>query len=231
MEDERKLREYVGDLEIRLRKHANAAAAGPIEAYLKNQFPFLGIKAPERVQLTRQFVAEHGLPPGAALERTVFALWELPEREFAYTAMFFLEKRMKRAEPERIGLYERLIVARSWWDTVDLLASRLVGALFAEHRNLAEPYARRWIESDNLWLRRSAILFQLGYKERTDRDLLFDLIRRCAGESEFFIRKAIGWALRQYAKTEPDAVRSFVERTELSPLSRREALKHIGAGG
>jgi 3-methyladenine DNA glycosylase AlkD len=199
-----------------------------MEAYMKHHFPFLGIKTPERTAITRSFLGEHGVPKGIELVQAAEELWALPEREYQYVAQGLLEKHVKKAEPDHIELLEQLIITKSWWDTVDLIASKLVGGHFTRFPEMIVPYTERWIASDNLWLRRTAILFQLSYKTRTDEELLFRYIEYCAEEKEFFIRKSIGWALREYAKTNADAVRRFAANTELSPLSRREALKRIG---
>lgn len=220
---------YADKLEALLRGHANAGQAAAMKAYMREQFEFLGIRTPERNALMRAFMKEHGVPSGAELEATVRRLWALPEREFPYAAMTLLEKRKKELGPAQIELLEFLVTTQAWWDTVDLLASHLAGALFSKHPELVPAYTEKWIAADSLWLRRSALLFQLGYKGRTDAELLFALIRRTAHESDFFMRKAIGWALREYGKTDPAAVRAFVRDTELSPLSVREALKYIGA--
>jgi 3-methyladenine DNA glycosylase AlkD len=218
---------YIDRLEALLRSHADEAKAAPMQAYMKNLFPFLGIKNPERMALTKAYIKEHGVPEGNELHSTVRKLWQLPEREFHYTAMVLLEKKVKGAEASRIDLIEELITTQSWWDTVDLLASHLAGKHFTLYPELIPAYTRRWIESDNMWLQRSAILFQLSYKQRTDVSLLFDFIHRTADSKEFFIRKAIGWALREYSKTDEAAVRRFVAETKLSPLSSREALKVV----
>lgn len=218
---------YAKQIEYLLRSHANRDTAEPMIAYMRNQFPFLGIKMPERVALTKQFIKEHGVPAGEELEQAVLELWALPEREFQYTALMLLDKRVKEAASSQVELLERLITTGSWWDTVDYIASRLVGSLFTRYPEFITVYAGKWIYSEDLWLRRTAILFQLYYKERTDTELLFSFIRICADEEEFFIRKAIGWVLREYSKTDADAVKRFVSETKLSPLSVREALKKI----
>ncbi|WP_219834491.1 DNA alkylation repair protein [Paenibacillus sp. R14(2021)] len=219
---------YSAELQTLLRGHRDAETAAGMTAYMRNQFSFLGIRTPERAALTKTFTKVHGFPQGETLEAVVRDLWAQPEREFHYTAMVLMEKRKKQLPPEQTALLEMLITTHAWWDTVDLLAGHFAGALFAMHPELIPAYTEKWIASDNLWLRRSAILFQLGYKGRTDAALLFALIRRTAHEEEFFIRKAIGWALREYGKTDAGAVRAFVRETPLSPLSVREALKHIG---
>ena len=119
-----------------------------------------------------------------------------------------------------------MIVHKSWWDTVDATA-KYVGVFFKKHPHLTKPTTLRWITSDNRWLQRMAIIFQLAYKKETDVDLLFEYVLRKADSEEFFIQKAIGWALRQYAKIDAAEVKRFVEVTDLKPLSKREALKHF----
>ncbi|UUZ92747.1 DNA alkylation repair protein [Paenibacillus sp. P25] len=224
-------RSYAGQLEALLRSRANPEQAAGMEAYMREQFPFLGIKTPEREALTKVFLKEHGVPSGDTLEEAVRALWRLPEREFQYTAMALLDKRRKDAGSARIDLLEELVTAKSWWDTVDLLAARLIGNHFTLYPEQIPGYTGRWLDSGNLWPQRSVLLFQLGYKKRTDTALLFGAIRHCADSKEFFIRKAIGWALREYSKTDEAAVRAFVAETPLSPLSVREALKYADRQG
>lgn len=154
-------------------------------------------------------------------------LWAQPEREFQNVAMTFLDSRGKRVDKSRIHILESLIQEKSWWDTVDFLAGNAVGTYLSYYPEQVIHYPDRWIHSDNLWLRRSALLFQLGYKHRTDEGRLFRYIHECAHEQEFFIAKAIGWALRQYARVNPDAVIKFVANEPLQPLSKREALKRL----
>lgn len=204
---------------------ANRETAGPMEAYMKNQFPFLGIKTPLRRELSKRLYKEHGIPQN--WEEAVRQLWALREREYQYVALDLLDRVKKRFTPGHVELAEALITSKSWWDTVDYLASHTVGTLFRLHPSLIEDYNDRWLEGENMWLWRTALLFQLSYKEKTDEELLFKNIRFCAGSKEFFIQKAIGWSLREYAKTNPDAVRHFIEMTPLVGLSRREALKHF----
>jgi len=218
---------YLEPLLHRLEAEANPEEAGPMARYMRDQFPFYGIKTPQRRLLVREFVAEHGLPAPDLLEAVVWRLWQRPQRECQYIAVGLLEKTSKRLSKPVINLVEQLIVTKSWWDTVDSLAGGLAGdqlRRFPEKRPIILP---RWRTSDNIWLRRSAILFQLGYKAETDADLLLAIIEENRQSSEFFIQKAIGWALREYSKTDADLVVDFVERTDLAPLSRREALKWL----
>lgn len=204
--------------------HANAEA-GPMEKYMKNHFPFLGIKSPLRKELSKRLFTEQGVPEN--WEEVVRELWEQPEREYQYVALDLVSKVKKRLAPGHIGLLEQLVTTKSWWDTVDFLASHMAGTLLRLNPELMIPSTSRWMESENLWLQRTAILFQLSYKDRTDQELLFSLIRTCASSKEFFIQKAIGWSLREYAKTNATAVYDFVEMTPLANLSKREACKHF----
>ncbi|WP_205516997.1 DNA alkylation repair protein [Paenibacillus sp. SYP-B3998] len=218
---------YTDKFEMWLREHHNASYAPSMEAYMRNQFPFLGIKNPERVALTKQFWKEHGFPKADEGVQIAQELWQLPEREFAYTAMMILVKLRKELEKSHLEVLEGFVVTKSWWDTVDIIADHLIGYYLQQFPELIPASVEKWLVSDNMWLQRTAILFQLKYKQKTDVPLLFDCIRRMADSKEFFIRKAIGWALREYSKTDAEAVRAFVATTELSPLSVREALKAI----
>lgn len=219
--------ECASALEAWLRAHADPEEAEPMEAYMRGKFPFLGIRNPERQALTRLFWKEHPMPAGEELLKTALQVWSLPEREFHYTSMALLEKYGKRADKSHIDVLETLVTQHAWWDTVDFIASHLIGRQLSLYPELVTGYPDRWISSEDMWLRRSAILFQLKYKQSTDFERLIRYIERCKGESEFFIRKAIGWALREYAKTDADAVRRYVASAELSPLSEKEAMKHL----
>ncbi|CAG7608627.1 hypothetical protein PAESOLCIP111_01082 [Paenibacillus solanacearum] len=219
---------YVAELTAWFRSHARPDQAIAMSAYMKNRYPFLGIKTPERNLLLKAFVQAQGKPENEQhLEQVVKLLWAQPEREFQNVAMSFLDTHGKRTEESRIQLLESLIVDKSWWDTVDFLAGNAAGSYLAHYPEQIEFYPEQWILSDNLWLRRSAILYQLGYKQLTNEERLFRFIRLCRHEKEFFIAKAIGWALRQYARIKPDAVRAFAANESLQPLSKREALKHL----
>lgn len=219
---------YVAELIVWFRSHANPEKSILMRSYMKNQYIFLGIQTPERNKLLKEFMLVNGRPDDEqSLEQIVKLLWAQPEREFQNVAMTFLDARGKRPEASRIRLLESLIKVKSWWDTVDFLAGNAVGNYLKYYPEEVVDYPDQWIQSDNLWLRRSALLFQLGYKHSTDEDRLFRYVRTCANEKEFFIAKAIGWALRQYARTNPDAVLAFVANEPLQPLSKREALKRL----
>ncbi len=220
---------YVLSLKKTLEQNANPAQAVPMKKYMRDQFEYLGIKTPQMAALKKEFISQHGLPPLKDLDQIARDLWSLPQREFQYAATSFIGRLEKQLEADFISTLEYLIVTKSWWDTVDTLAGHTVGTHFKRFPKVKAKYLKKWRRSENFWLRRTTLLFQLGYKEETDFDLLCDLIKENLGSDEFFINKAIGWALRQYAWTNPAPVKKFVKETkELNPLSRREALKNIG---
>lgn len=214
------------DIQALFRANRSLEEAGPMEAYMKNQFTFLGIKAGKRKKLLTEFIKENGAPTD--LLDYVIALFKEEEREFQHVAIDLLSRYGKEQPREAIQVYEKLIVTKSWWDTVDGLAGTIISNHFKLYPDLIPTYNEAWINGENIWLARTAILFQLKYKEQTDTELLFSNCEKWLGSKEFFIQKAIGWALRQYAKVDSEAVRIFVNTHPLAPLSRREALKHIG---
>jgi len=219
------------DFTIKLRQklleNANAENAAQMKAYMRNQYDFFGIKAPAQVQIRREFLQNQGLPEISHLSKLIPELWEQPEREFQHFAMALLEKYSKKSDAGFIEILEWIIVSKSWWDTVDFISANLVGTHFRRFPELIPVYTEKWMNSGNFWLQRSALLFQLKYKNQTDLKLLFGFIEKLSGSREFFIRKAIGWTLREYSKTDPDAVIQFVETHQLQPLSQKEALKVI----
>ncbi|WP_456272973.1 DNA alkylation repair protein [Bacillus sp. AK031] len=209
------------------KEQRNEENATPMEAYMRNQFDFLGIRTPKRKMLLAVFLKENGKPSLDELPEMARALWKQPEREFQYIALALLDKERRKLEPEHLSLLEELIVSKSWWDTIDTIASRLAGFVIKKYPDQGEEYLERWIASDNFWLNRTAILHQLSYKQDTDKEKLFSYIKQHNSSKEFFIEKAIGWALREYSKTAPESVVSFIENEELRPLSRREGLKYV----
>jgi len=210
---------------------ADPARAAGAAAYMRNQFPFMGLTTPQMTKLNRAVLAGLAAPTEADLVAVARACWARPEREYQYFACTYLRRHVGVGSPALLATVRELITTKSWWDTVDTLAAHTVGPLVAAHPVLVSTMDA-WIEDENLWLVRTAILHQLQYKQRTDADRLFRYCARQAGHRDFFVRKAIGWALRQYARTDPDAVRFFVDahRTELSPLSIREATRHLAPG-
>lgn len=218
---------YVSALKELFEKNADTAQAAPMKKYMRDQFEYLGIKTPKNAALQKEFYAKHGLPNVSELDMILRDLWSLPQREFQYVGLGLLNKLEKKLPAKFIKTIEYLIVTKSWWDTVDAIAGHTVGTHFRRFPELRETYLPRWRASKNIWLKRTAILFQLNYKKETDFELLCDIIRENLDSKEFFINKAIGWALRQYARVNPSAVSKFVKSTPLHPLSRREAMKHL----
>lgn len=205
----------------------NESNAGPMEKNMKDHFPFLGIKSPVRKELMKQFFKESEILKQPFQTNFVQVLWEKEEREYQYAAMDYIEKSLKKLNKEDLSLIEHLITTKSWWDTVDLLASKAVGTIASKHREVIEEKIDRWSSCDNMWLRRTALLFQLKYKEKTNEELLYQYILKNNDSTEFFIQKAIGWTLREYSKTNPSSVRGFISEHSLPKLAIREGSKYL----
>ncbi|WP_327664426.1 MULTISPECIES: DNA alkylation repair protein [unclassified Streptomyces] len=208
---------------------ADPERAAQMRAYMKDVAPFLGLTSPVRRELTKVVLVGTPRPDESDLAAVALRCWALPEREYAYFGIDYLRRHVGRLTSGFLPVARELVITVPWWDTVDHLAAHIVGGLVA-----ADPKLRAdmdaWIGDENLWVARTALLHQLRHKDATDTDRLFAYCLRQSGHPDFFIRKAIGWALREYAKTDADAVRSFVaaHRDTLSPLSVREALKNVG---
>ncbi|MGH8915598.1 MAG: DNA alkylation repair protein, partial [Acidimicrobiia bacterium] len=212
-------------------KHvANPSKAPAMAAYMKTDMPFFGVQKGGRAVILRQLVQDFRPVDRSGYEDLVIGLWALPHREEKYLAIAFARHFEEFVVPASLPLYRRLIVEGAWWDFVDEVATNLIRHLVLEHPTQTWPVVERWIDEPDMWLRRTAILCQVGAKEKTDAQRLFQFCARRSFEKEFFIRKAIGWALREHARTDPEAVARFVteHRQELSGLSFREATKHIG---
>ena len=211
----------------RYEKHAKPEKGRQMRAYMKDQFDYLGLPSPLRRELSKGFYAEYGYPELSQLKSVVMECWQMPYREYKYFAMELLVKMKKEAGHDAIHLYELLITDQSWWDTIDLIAPSLVGYHLQQYPEERIDYINKWVGSGNIWLQRSSILFQLNYKTDMDTRLLTGIILKLKDSKEFFIRKAIGWILREYSKTDPGFVVRFVQSHELSGLSHREALKWL----
>ena len=208
-----------------LRAAANPEKAVQMSAYMRDQFAFLGIPTPRRKELSREFLK-------AADKKIidwqfVFDCWEQNEREFQYLALDYLTRLKKALTADDIPNIRRLIVSKSWWDTIDSL-DVFIGDIALGDREV-NTVILAWSEDENFWLRRAAIDHQLGRKEKTDKELLEKIIVNNLGQTEFFINKAIGWSLREYSKTDPGWVRAFIEKhkNNLAPLSVREGSKYL----
>jgi len=219
------MQDFIKALESEFILASNPDIAKEQKAYLRDQFEFYGIKTPERRKITKPFLIRKYLPPKSDLEPIVRRLWVKPQREYRYFAQELAYRYAKDFEINDIELFEYMITHQSWWDTVDFIATNVLSDYFKYFPNQIQPCVDRWLQSDNIWLQRSALLFQLKWKEDLDQALLTDIILHLNGTDEFFINKAIGWVLCQYSKTDPDWVWDFVEANELSALSRKEALR------
>lgn len=210
-------------------KFANVEKAAAMSKYMRNKFQFFGIKSEFRKSIQKEFLSGSKLPQGDELKELIEKLWAAPQRECHYFALEILEKTVKKADESWMPLLEKLISENSWWDTVDAVASKLMGTYLKKHPQFRSLYPDKWISSDNFWFRRTALLYQLKYKKDTDFGRLKTYILLTAHEKEFFIQKAQGWALREYAKTNSTEVVEFVSAHEdiLSNLCKREALKNL----
>ncbi|MBS4101464.1 DNA alkylation repair protein [Tsukamurella paurometabola] len=219
----------VDGIRASLRDAADPQRAPAMQAYMKSTMPFLGVPSPQVRAITAGVRRDHPPKDLGELRAAVLALWDGAEyREERYAAQNLLRYRLGRGDPALLPLHEHIAVTGAWWDHVDETA-RHIAALHDAHPESTAAAVRAWSRGDDLWLRRLAILSQLGRRDRLDVDVLTDVIEPALAESEFFLRKAIGWALREHAKTDPDWVRAYVatHETELSGLSRREALKNL----
>ena len=224
------------DLAATLRASLTAAAdparAPGMQAYMKSAMPYLGVSAVPMRAVCKAVFADLAWRDAAAWQRDVLAIWRGAQfREERHAAIELTGIRAARAfqTMEAIRLYEEMIVTGAWWDYVDIIASHRLWAILRNDPATMKPLMRAWAQDDDLWKRRSAILVQLKAKADTDLDLLYACIEPSIGSSEFFLRKAIGWALRQYAWTDPAEVSRYVAANagRLSGLSRREALKNV----
>ena len=193
--------------------------------YMRNQYPFLGIKKPERALVFKEIYQKYG--KAEDWFEVSSELFAMPEREFQYVAMEYLLKAKKSWDPRVPLLVHRWVDENSWWDVVDVLGPKVLGLYFQRFPQELPEWILIWMKSPNFWHQRLCILFQLGYKKQTDLTLLSTLILSLNTSKEFFIQKAIGWSLRQYARTDPEWVLNFVDHHPLMPLSKREALKHL----
>jgi 3-methyladenine DNA glycosylase AlkD len=219
---------YVEALYEAALKNRNDEEAIRLSNYMRNQFRYIGMRAPQLREMVKQHVKNFGLPAKEELHQVITSLWELEEREMQIAGLYLLDLMKKQFTEEDLSLLEFIITTKPWWDTIDHIAKKHFGYYLEKFPQHRQQIIDRWLASENIWLIRSCILFQLGYKERTDVAMLQDIISRTCHTKEFFINKAIGWALREYAKQNPEEVIEITNTYPLSNLSKREALKHIG---
>lgn len=224
--------ELIDGVRRELAAAGDADRAPAMQAYMKSAMPFHGVRMPDLRRICEPIFSAQPIASAGEFDDTVERLFvEATHREERYAAIQLARHRLYRVHqtPDRIPLYRRLIVAGAWWDTVDEIAGNLIGPILAGHPIEVRPIVLGWATDSDAWLRRTAIISQLSLEGDTDLALLTAAIDSNADDTDFFIRKAIGWALRQYARTDPDWVRAFVEARQdrLSGLSQREALKRL----
>jgi len=208
---------------------ADPVNAIPMAAYMKTDMPFYGIKRPLRKPIERAMKKRFPPKDRDAWEAAVRGIWALEHREEKYCALTYARAFPAHHLPDSMPLFEDLIRQGAWWDLVDEVAVQLVGRAVQRHRETLTPTLKAWIKDDDVWIRRTAIICQIKHKAETDVPLLLDFCTRRADEKSFWIRKGIGWALRELSKTDPDTVRAFLAKhgEALSGLSRREASKRL----
>ncbi|MFE6616303.1 DNA alkylation repair protein [Amycolatopsis sp. NPDC057786] len=211
---------------------ADPEKAPSMRAYMKSEMPFLGVASPPRTALLKRVYAEHPLPDRVSFSTAVLTLWreaEFREERYAAIALSGHRAYARWQDGELLGLYEEMIVTGAWWDYVDEVAIRRVGPILRAEPETVTTLMLTWAYDEDRWRRRTSVICQIGAKGGTDTDLLTRAVEANIDDKDFFLRKGIGWALREYAKTEPDWVRAFVTtHPALSTLSRKEALKHLG---
>jgi len=222
------IKQLVDILGISFQEYANPDYACQMKKYMRNKFEFFGIQSKNRRAIQNQWIKEYEaeLRLHSAV-KIAEELFKRDEREFQLVAIDYLEKsKKKRLTAEDINYIENFIVQKSWWDSVDLIATKIVGHLLKNEKKLQIHYIAKWINSENIWLQRTAILYQLKYKSDTDKAQLKETISRLKHINDFFIQKAIGWSLREMVKTDEKFVRNLIEELQLEGLSKREALKN-----
>ena len=219
--------EFIELLEVEFLRHANHQRSINQKAYMRNQFEYFGLDATIRRQIQQPFLSSKFLPSKNEANTLIIELWKKPQRDFQYVAQELAFKYVKIFEKDDIILFEYMITHKSWWDTIDYIAPKLIGNYFKKYPEQRDTYVKKWVASNNIWLQRSAILFQLKYKSDLDTNCLENIIRSLNNSSEFFINKAIGWILREYSRTNPNWVIEFVKKTSLNNLSKKEALRLI----
>ena len=217
---------FCSDLEADFRKASNNELAIPMENYMKNNFTYFGIKTEKRRAIFKSNYEQNKSEVKSNFRAIAWGLFQMKEREFHQTAIDLLLKEFKKNYVlEDIQLIEKLIITNSWWDSVDTIAKYILGGYLLQFPSETLKVVERFSNSENMWLNRSAVLFQLSYKEKTNFEILKSECEKHKDSNEFFIQKVIGWALRDYSRFNPKGVEAYVNSTNLKPLSRREALR------
>lgn len=211
-----------------LEDNADPTQAISMSKYMRDQFQFYGIKSPLRRELVKKIKAVVKPKPSIEYQEFIQLLWDDPHRECQYIATDLMGTINKKIDVDWIDYLEQIILTKSWWDTVDFLSPNLLGNIFSRNVELGHQYTDRWIESDNFWLQRSAMIYQLRYKDKVDFERLAKYILRRKNSKEFFVQKAAGWALRQYSKFNPEAVGAFLrDNQNLAKLTIKEGSKYL----
>lgn len=212
---------------------ADEHKAAEMAAYMKTDMPFYGIQKPDREPIYRQLAKEFAPANHDEYAEVIREIWNGKHREEKYAALDYAVRCKKYIDASMLPLYEDLVRDGAWWDLVDPLATLLIGVAFLNNQKTVKPIMKDWINDDDMWIRRSAILSMNKHKKNTDEKLLYAFCLKRADEKEFFIRKAIGWALREYSYAAPDSVINFLKtnRNKLSPLSYREGAKQLVRNG
>lgn len=218
---------YLKPLMQAFKKAAKKEAAKGMKAYMLNQFEFYGIKTPERDAIVNGFLKTNRLQHHKELENVIRCMWSFKEREWQYAAIDVFKSHHLLWKKTSIKLIQYCLSTLSWWDTVDGIGSDWLPNYFSLYPEQVLPITHQWNISKNKWLQRSSILFQRSLKKNTNTQLLSKYILQHQSSKEFFIQKAIGWALREYSKTNPDWVLAFIAENRIAPLSKREAIKRI----
>jgi 3-methyladenine DNA glycosylase AlkD len=208
--------------------NTDANKAIGMAAYMRNKFTFLGLSTTLRRELSKQWRKELLQTSPHEIIETCKTLWNEPCREYQYVALDVLHVFIKKATEDFAPHIEWFVTQKPWWDTVDILSTTVAGTYMRRFPHVKNTLAREWNNHPSFWMNRCAILYQLKYKETIDDDWLRECLLTHSHSKEFFIQKAIGWMLREYAKTNPEAVYALIESIALKPLSVREATKHIG---
>jgi 3-methyladenine DNA glycosylase AlkD len=224
-----KINEFILNLTEEFNKFQSSINAFTMSKYMKDRFLFYGIKAEDRKQIQKVWFSQ--LPKVLSFEQRweiLVELWEKDQREYQYVAIDWLNSWKKEwIHPEDIKQLRWLIENKTWWDSVDAIASNYLGKFAKKFPETANEFVEDWRNESNFWINRSCLIFQLKYKKEVDFELLKSLIVQFQPNKEFFIQKAIGWSLRQYSKFSPDEVRDFVTEIKLTGLAYREATKYI----
>ena len=221
------MEKYVNDLKVLFQQHTIIENIERMRDYMRGQFDYFGIKTPLRKELTKQFVTEYGYPTVEEMPEFMQLIWNEPYRELHHVGISILVRFIEKMPEESIELYEFLLTNHSSWDTVDMLANKVIGGHLKRFPHLIPSVNKHFLEHDDMWLNRTALLFQLKYKKDMDTNLLTLNINYLMHRKEFFVRKAIGWVLREYSRTDASFILNFVANHDLAALSKKEALRLI----